>query len=257
MHLCRGSQYYWKIQTNVWTMGRLEDQDIWATLALYRRSLGFKHSCLNCDGWWRLQDVGKSNFNIPKVVWTAVGLRKPAGSTQEPMLPSDDCGLSRSDEHDSGRRLTVSPSFEGGLLVVWGCGEFGQHGHGHVHDVPSADAVGSPLWLGQDRLLTSVACGSSHTLAITGGGGLPNYNPGQKYMVHLENLLCFHRPLFDDESGSFSQIWPSPPYNVWNCQKRPSVPWLLTRIVGHVAGMQCTEPKTTWQRSKQQWNTKI
>ena len=39
-----------------------------------------------------------------------------------------------------------------------------------------------------------------------------NYNPGQKYMVHLENWLCFHyRPLFDDKSGSFSQTWPSPP----------------------------------------------
>ena len=36
-------------------------------------------------------------------------------------------------------------------------------------------------------------------------------NPGQKYMVHLENLLCSHyRPLFDDKSGSFSQTWPSP-----------------------------------------------
>ena len=84
-----------------------------------------------------------------------------------------------------------------------------------------------------------------------------NYNPGQKYMVHLENLLCFHyRPLFDDKGGSFPQTWPSPlpsPYNVasrgilwahwpnivrggggkewWNCQKRPSVPLLLTRIV--------------------------
>ena len=37
------------------------------------------------------------------------------------------------------------------------------------------------------------------------------YNPGQKYMVHLENLLCFHYlPVFDDKSGSFYQTWPSP-----------------------------------------------
>ena len=79
-------------------------------------------------------------------------------------------------------------------------------------------------------------------------------------MVHLENLLCFHyRPLFDDKSGSFSQTWPSPHTKLlqgghfegtdptlygggggggggaakerWNCQKRPSVPLLLTRIV--------------------------
>ena len=84
----------------------------------------------------------------------------------------------------------------------------------------------------------------------------PSYNPGQKYMVHLENLLCFHYcPLFDDKSGSFSQTWPSPLPPIqccfkgdtlsaltqhctggggkerWNCQKRPSVPLLLTRIV--------------------------
>ena len=45
---------------------------------------------------------------------------------------------------------------------------------------------------------------SNHYLSI-------HYNPGQKYMVHLENLLYFHhRPLFDDESSSFFQTWPSP-----------------------------------------------
>ena len=58
------------------------------------------------------------------------------------------------------------------------------------------------------------------------------YNPGQKYMVHLENLLCFHyRPLFDDKSGSFPRTWPSPlpPYNVasrgalW--AHRPNIVW--------------------------------
>lgn len=55
-----------------------------------------------------------------------------------------------------------------GLLLVWGCGEFGQHGHGHTEDVLSADARGSPLWLGQDRMVLQVACGSSHTLVLTG-----------------------------------------------------------------------------------------
>ena len=33
----------------------------------------------------------------------------------------------------------------------------------------------------------------------------------KRHIVHLENLLCFHhRPLFDDERGSFPQTWPSP-----------------------------------------------
>ncbi|KAJ7312657.1 hypothetical protein OS493_039581 [Desmophyllum pertusum] len=34
--------------------------------------------------------------------------------------------------------------FNGGLLIVWGCGEFGQHGHGHSEDVPIGDALGCP-----------------------------------------------------------------------------------------------------------------
>lgn len=58
--------------------------------------------------------------------------------------------------------------FCGGFLLVWGCGEFGQHGHGHTKDVLSCNVLGSPLWLGQDRMVVDVACGSSHTLALTG-----------------------------------------------------------------------------------------
>lgn len=57
---------------------------------------------------------------------------------------------------------------DGGLLIVWGCGEFGQHGHGHSEDVPCCDAVGSPVWLGQERMVVEVACGSSHTMILTG-----------------------------------------------------------------------------------------
>lgn len=57
---------------------------------------------------------------------------------------------------------------DGGLLIVWGCGEFGQHGHGHSEDVPCCDAVGSPVWLGQERMVIEVACGSSHTMILTG-----------------------------------------------------------------------------------------
>lgn len=66
------------------------------------------------------------------------------------------------------RPLESKRTFDGGLLIVWGCGEFGQHGHGHFEDVPCVDAVGSPLWLGQDRMVVDVACGSSHTLVLTG-----------------------------------------------------------------------------------------
>lgn len=66
------------------------------------------------------------------------------------------------------RPLPSKDTFDGGLLIVWGCGEFGQHGHRHSEDVPCCDAIGSPLWLGQDRMVVEVACGSSHTLILTG-----------------------------------------------------------------------------------------
>ena len=102
---------------------------------------------------------------------------------------------------------------------------------------------------------------------------LQTYNPGQKYMVHLENLPCFHyRPLFDDKSGSFSHTWPSPLYNVasrgtlwvhwpnivwggggrewWNCPRRPSVPLLLARIVDLTQGRAGTWPATEQDRIK-------
>ena len=67
-----------------------------------------------------------------------------------------------------GQPLESKRTFNGGLLIVWGCGEFGQHGHGHSEDVTCGDAVGSPLWLGQERMVVEVACGSSHTLVLTG-----------------------------------------------------------------------------------------
>ena len=95
---------------------------------------------------------------------------------------SSDSALSEHDlpvDSDSliSRDGSGSPLFEGGLLIVWGCGEFGQHGHGHLNDVFSNDTVEAPLWLGQDRKVTSVACGSSHTLAITGKGQYCNHEP--------------------------------------------------------------------------------
>ena len=114
------------------------------------------------------------------------------------------------------------------------------------------------------------------------------YNPGQKYMVHLENLLCFHhRRLFDNKSGSFPKLGPPPSPLIqccfkgdtlsaltqhctggggkeqWNCQKRPSVPLLLTRIVAcmchlgnhAVLGLICLTKKcqfSSWQVVSQQ-----
>lgn len=63
---------------------------------------------------------------------------------------------------------TTADEIEGGRLIVWGCGEFGQHGHGHIQDILCADAILTPVWCGEYRFVENVACGSSHTLIITG-----------------------------------------------------------------------------------------
>lgn len=57
---------------------------------------------------------------------------------------------------------------DAGLLLVWGCGEFGQHGHGHQNHVTITAGSMNHLILGQDGLVALVACGSSHTIVITG-----------------------------------------------------------------------------------------
>ena len=56
-------------------------------------------------------------------------------------------------------------------------------------------------------------------------------------MVHLENLLCFLTPCSMIKAALFPKLGPPPSPHTrgkkerWNCQKRPSVPLLLTRIV--------------------------
>ena len=87
-----------------------------------------------------------------------------ADSDQTEIPTADDELVCNEEEQTLHSKSTVC----GGFLLVWGCGEFGQHGHGHTEDVLCADALGSPLWLGQDRIVLEVACGSSHTLVLTG-----------------------------------------------------------------------------------------
>ena len=70
---------------------------------------------------------------------------------------------------DEETHLDVSDE-DAGLLLVWGCGEFGQHGHRHQNDVPISAGSMNHLILGQDSIVALVACGSSHTIVVTGKG---------------------------------------------------------------------------------------
>ena len=88
---------------------------------------------------------------------------------------------------------------------------------------------GQAKWLMENRI---VCPRSSRTCSL-----LLDYNPGQKYMVHLENLLCFHyRPLFDDKSGSFSQTWPSPLPPIQCCFKGDTLSALTQHCTGGGGG---------------------
>jgi len=97
--------------------------------------------------------------------------------------------ISNQEELEVVQPLKSKDTFRGGLLLVWGCGEFGQHGHGHTEDVLSGDALVSPLWLGQERMVVEVACGSSHTLVLTDDNKIyswGNSNSGQLGMGNTE-----------------------------------------------------------------------
>lgn len=58
------------------------------------------------------------------------------------------------------------------VLLVWGCGEFGQHGHGHRDDVHCGDPDGRwivPKAMQLDcKRIEQAACGASHTLVLLG-----------------------------------------------------------------------------------------
>ena len=56
-------------------------------------------------------------------------------------------------------------------LLVWGCGEFGQHGYGHNSDVTlegSLFEIRNGKFLINHHSPVAVASGSSHTLALAG-----------------------------------------------------------------------------------------
>lgn len=70
-----------------------------------------------------------------------------------------------------------------GELLCWGCGEFGQHCHGHSGDVGFSDAMVDPRSLeGSSGGVSAVACGSSHTVLVTG-----------QYIASAASPLTTHR----------------------------------------------------------------
>lgn len=91
-------------------------------------------------------------------------------------------------------QITCKPSR---LLLVWGCGEFGQHGHDINGDVTLEGSL-TELNLGE-RLLNEespviTAAGSSHTLALSESGKLYSWGNGTSGQLGNHTSQTVHKP---------------------------------------------------------------
>ncbi|XP_078690697.1 uncharacterized protein LOC144921490 isoform X2 [Branchiostoma floridae x Branchiostoma belcheri] len=63
---------------------------------------------------------------------------------------------------------SIEPScVEDGSLVVWGCGEFGQNGHGRVGDVAATEGLVAEFPPKNGARVKLLACGASHSIVVT------------------------------------------------------------------------------------------
>lgn len=54
-----------------------------------------------------------------------------------------------------------------GHMLCWGCGEFGQHGHGYKKEVTFTDGAVEMFCSARENQVKHVGCGSSHTAVVT------------------------------------------------------------------------------------------
>lgn len=54
-----------------------------------------------------------------------------------------------------------------GHLLSWGCGEFGQHGHGYKKEIAFLDGALEMFCGPREHQAKYVACGASHTAIVT------------------------------------------------------------------------------------------
>ena len=79
---------------------------------------------------------------------------------------------------------------EGGEVLTWGAGSYGNLGHGDNTDVYSPKLVEALL----GKSCISVACGSKHTLALTAAGGVFSWGYGGGGRLGCGDTRGFFRP---------------------------------------------------------------
>lgn len=62
---------------------------------------------------------------------------------------------------------SISSRSNSGMLLSWGCGEFGQHGHCHHSDVSLVDSE-VKFFTERRAKVKHMASGASHSIVVTG-----------------------------------------------------------------------------------------
>lgn len=75
-------------------------------------------------------------------------------------------------------------------LFCWGSGELGQTGHGRPGDIGPETACLREFTEGQLGRVKLLACGSSHSVVIT--GMTPSFFSGVFDKLYLANCMCFN-----------------------------------------------------------------
>lgn len=115
-----------------------------------------------------------------------------------------------------------------GHLLCWGCGEFGQHGHGYKKEVPFLEGAVELFCGAPENYVKHVACGSSHTAVVTRSNELFLWGNGNSGQLGSNELTTKMEPqkvnLISDESQN-------PPIAGVACGGRHTMVWLEN---GHV-----------------------
>ncbi|XP_045216677.2 bifunctional serine/threonine-protein kinase/NEDD4-like E3 ubiquitin-protein ligase isoform X2 [Mercenaria mercenaria] len=110
-----------------------------------------------------------------------------------------------------------------GHMLCWGCGEFGQHGHGYKKEVSFLDGAVEKFCGAREHQVKHVGCGSSHTAVVTRSNELylwGNGNSGQLGTNDLSTKLEPQKlPLYTNQDSN-------PNVAGVSCGGRHTVVWL-------------------------------
>ncbi|XP_048734330.2 uncharacterized protein LOC125650251 isoform X3 [Ostrea edulis] len=96
---------------------------------------------------------------------------------------------------------------EGRDLISWGCGEFGQHSHGHKEDVAFCDGLVKKFPTVPTKL---IACGASHTILVTNDNEIYSWGNGNSGQLGTNIKELQWQPelvhLYENDPETFPEV---------------------------------------------------